>query len=124
MLRGEHAAVWGPPVHGAGGCKVVYHVSVPMSLIEIDATNAYLAPDEETAYILLCHRRKVNAKESVLICCFRTISRSGRQLIKGYLIILFILMRRIIIASTDDIHEEQGAEDLEGIDYIRTALGR
>jgi hypothetical protein len=49
-------------------------------------------------------------------------SRSGRQPIKGYLIILFIL-RRIIIASTDDIHEEQGAEDLEGIDYIRTAHG-
>jgi hypothetical protein len=56
------------------------------------------------------------------MCCFRKISRSGRQLIKGYLTILFIL-RRIIIANTDDIHEEQGAEDLEGIDYIRTAHG-
>jgi hypothetical protein len=36
-----------------------------MFLIEMNKTSAYLAPDKEAAYILRCHLRKVNAKESV-----------------------------------------------------------
>jgi hypothetical protein len=32
--------------------------------------------------------------------------------------------QNIFNARTEDIHEEQDAEGLEDIDYIRTALGR